>query len=99
MTMKYSHVVITVAFCIATLPLTLLCPCFLLSCFFPACFKDFNPSMISEREWLKANVYAAPVLDGRMSKLRAICRAEGMAAPTQEVGSDALLKVEGLPHG
>ena len=75
-------------------------PCRLLYQWFSKLFvKDFNPSMISEREWLKANVYAAPVLDGRMSKLRAICRAEGMAAPAQEAGSDALLKVEGLPNG
>ena len=42
--------------------------------------KDFNPQMISEREWYKANVYAAPVLNARVSKLNAICKVKGNAS-------------------
>ena len=46
--------------------------------------KDFNPAMISEREWYKANVYAAPVLNARVSKLRAICHAKADAGAGQQ---------------
>ncbi len=55
MTMKYSHVVITAAFCIATLPLTLLCPCFLLSCFFPACFYVGRELAQAEQRYISAH--------------------------------------------
>ena len=34
---------------------------------------SFNPNMISPKEWLKANVYAAPITDTRVSKLKALC--------------------------
>jgi len=62
---------------------------------------DFNPAMITDREWLKANVYAAPLQDTRMSKLLAIC---GMQAPAQAeaqqapVEEDVLIKVEGIAN-
>ena len=39
----------------------------------------FNPTMITPREWLKANVYAAPITDARVSKLKAICRYQEQA--------------------
>lgn len=34
----------------------------------------FNPQMITDKEWLKANVYSAPVVDARVSKLYALCK-------------------------
>lgn len=51
---------------------------------------DFNPSMITDNEWLKANVYAAPLMDTRMSKLLAICKVKqtGQQAP-QETPAEA----------
>lgn len=57
--------------------------------------REFTPQMISEREWLRANVYAAPIVNARVSKLNAICHiANGpQAVPAQE---DNLLKVEEL---
>lgn len=36
--------------------------------------KKFNPQMIKPSEWLTANVYAAPMTDGRISKLKALCK-------------------------
>lgn len=36
--------------------------------------KSFTPSMIKNSEWLVANVYAAPLIDGRISKLKALCK-------------------------
>lgn len=36
--------------------------------------KTFSPSMIKNSEWLTANVYAAPMLDSRISKLKALCK-------------------------
>jgi hypothetical protein len=58
---------------------------------------DFNPQMITDREWLKANVYAAPLVDSRMSKLLAICKVQAQppqgqqAAPAEE---DKPIRVE-----
>lgn len=75
-------------------------PCRVLYQWFSKAFvKDFNPGMITEREWLKANVYAAPMADARMSKLQAICRAGEAGAQAQPPADEALLKVEGLPNG
>lgn len=37
---------------------------------------NFNYTMITKKEWLKANVYAAPVADARLSKLYALCKIE-----------------------
>ena len=37
----------------------------------------FSHTMISKKEWLKANVYAAPVEDARYSKLFALCKVSG----------------------
>lgn len=42
--------------------------------FSTAAVYNFTPQMITDKEWLKANVYSAPVADSRVSKLRALCR-------------------------
>lgn len=57
--------------------------------------REFTPQMITEREWLRANVYAAPIVNARMSKLRAICHVVDSVQPAPEQ-SDNLLKVEEL---
>jgi len=36
--------------------------------------KKFTPQMIRQAEWLMANVYASPVTDARVSKLKALCK-------------------------
>lgn len=36
--------------------------------------KQFTPQMIRPNEWLMANVYASPVTDARVSKLKALCK-------------------------
>lgn len=36
--------------------------------------KNFTPQMIRPAEWLMANVYAAPISDARVSKLKALCK-------------------------
>lgn len=57
--------------------------------------REFAPQMITEREWLRANVYAAQIVNARMSKLRAICHIANGAQPVPEQ-NDNLLKVEEL---
>ena len=62
--------------------------------------SNFNPSMITPNEWLKANVYAAPLLDTRMSKLMAICKVQNMEqeqaqAPQQD---DKPIEVEEISN-
>ena len=56
----------------------------------------FNPAMITQREWLKANVYAAPLTNARVSKLKAICHITEINEPEKE---DKLLKVDELNAG
>lgn len=59
--------------------------------------KDFNPQMISEREWYKANVYAAPVLNARVSKLNAICKTRGgVQTNASEPQEEKLIRVDEL---
>lgn len=59
----------------------------------------FTPQMITEKEWLKANVYAAPVTNSRVSKLKAICHlTDTMNVQTQKE-EDKLLKVEEFANG
>lgn len=36
----------------------------------------FNPQLITPQEWLRANVFTAPVTDSRLSKLSALCGIE-----------------------
>ena len=57
----------------------------------------FNPTMITPREWMKANVYAAPLTNARISKLKAICHITELAEPEKE--QDKLLKVDELNVG
>jgi len=72
-------------------------PSMLLYQWFSTVKMDFNPMMITDREWLKANVYAAPLVDSRMSKLLAICKVQPQppqgqqVAPTEE---DKPIRVE-----
>ena len=54
----------------------------------------FTPQMISDREWLKANVYAAPISNSRISKLKAICHIEGDMPSNKQ--KDKLIEVEEL---
>lgn len=63
---------------------------------------DFNPSMITQREWMKANVYAAPVRDSRPSKLMAMCKVrqeERQAPKTAAQEEQGLLKIAELADG
>lgn len=57
----------------------------------------FTPQMITDKEWLKANVYAAPVINSRVGKLKAICKLEDM--PAADTKEEKLIKVEGLSDG
>jgi len=60
------------------------------------CVTNFTPQMITEQEWRKANVYAAPIINSRVSKLNAICKTEPVesTAPTND-----LIKVKGINNG
>ena len=59
----------------------------------------FTPMMITEREWLRANVYAAPVVNARVSKLNAICKLGDSYGAVDGKSEDKLLKVEELTSG
>lgn len=66
--------------------------------FSPVFVPTFTPQLITPREWLKANIYAAPILNIRLSKLNALCRTvEATATHPEE--EDKLLQVEELQHG
>lgn len=41
----------------------------------------FNPQLITPQEWLRANVFTAPVTDSRLSKLSALC---GIEMPSED---------------
>ena len=72
-------------------------PSMLLYQWFSTVKMDFNPSMITDREWLKANVYAAPLVDSRMSKLLAICKVKAPAQQSQQAApaeEDKPIRVE-----
>ena len=65
-------------------------PAMLIYQWFSTVQMDFNPSMITEKEWMKANVYAAPLQDTRMSKLMAICKIKQPSQqPAQENPAEA----------
>lgn len=78
-------------------------PSMLLYQWFSTVQMDFNPSMITQKEWLKANVYAAPIIDSRMSKLLAICKIKSESAQPQaqeaSAEEDKLIHVEGITDG
>ena len=72
-------------------------PSMLLYQWFSTVQIDFNPSMITDREWMKANVYAAPIQDTRMSKLLAICKVKAPAPQGQQTApaeEDKPIRVE-----
>ncbi len=56
----------------------------------------FTPLMITEREWLRANVYAAPVVNARVSKLNAICKLTDTGVCADNQKEDKLLQIEEL---
>ena len=67
--------------------------------FSPVFIPNFTPAMISEREWLKAHVYAAPVLDARLSKLNALCKIQEGTKADAAVEENKLLYVDGISNG
>lgn len=72
-------------------------PSMLLYQWFSTVKMDFNPQMITDREWLKANVYAAPLVDSRMSKLLAICKVQAQPPQGQQTApaeEDKPIRVE-----
>ena len=61
----------------------------------------FDPTMITDREWLRANVYSASMGDTRTSKLNALCKVNAKenvkdAKPAEDA---PLLRVEELGNG
>lgn len=67
--------------------------------FSPVFVPTFTPQMITEREWLKANVYAAPVLNVRVSKLNALCKTQNGVNKGEAADENKLLHVEGISNG
>ena len=61
----------------------------------------FDPTMITDREWLKANVYTSSVGDTRLSKLNALCKQKEAVQPVKEAetAEESLIKVEELVNG
>ncbi len=60
----------------------------------------FDPTMITEREWLKANVYVASIGDTRVSKLNAICKVKAQEQIQEtKPEEESLLRVEELGNG
>ena len=61
----------------------------------------FDPTMITDREWMKANVYTSSLGDSRMSKLLAICKQREAVQQTKgaESAEEPLIKVEELTNG
>lgn len=57
----------------------------------------FDPTMITDKEWMKANVYSAPIVDSRISKLYAICHVVPQEVQnTVSEDENGFLKVEEL---
>ena len=50
----------------------------------------FTPQMISDNEWLKANVYASEIIDNRVSILNALCQTN--VQPAEPIKSE-LIKI------
>lgn len=61
----------------------------------------FDPTMITDREWLKANVYTSSVGDTRLSKLNALCKQKEAVQPVKEAetAEEPLIRVEELVNG
>ena len=57
----------------------------------------FNPAMITDAEWMKANVYTAPGSNARMSKLTAFCPQPGNTQPQTKV-DDKPIYIEGISN-
>ena len=68
--------------------------------FSPVFIPKFDPTMITEREWLKANVYVASMGDTRLSKLNAICKVKAQEKIQEtKPEEESLLRVEELGNG
>lgn len=69
--------------------------------FSPVFIPKFDPTMITDREWLKANVYTASIGDTRVSKLNAICKinVKEKVQETKPEEDAPLLRVEELGNG
>lgn len=65
--------------------------------FAPTPATNFNPQLITEKEWLKANVYSAPIVDARMSKLKAICHIPSSGS-IETAPEEKLLHIEELSN-
>lgn len=72
-------------------------PCHVLYQWFSTIFvPTFTPQMITQREWLRANVYTAPVNQTRMSKLKALCKISDSASFIGPPKRDELITVQEL---
>ena len=49
--------------------------------------KNFNPQMISQTEWHRANVYSTDLTDSKMSKLLALCKVQSEKPEPQKPDS------------
>ena len=61
----------------------------------------FDPTMITDKEWMKANVYTTAMGDTRLSKLNAICKQKGAVQQVKEAEpvEEPLIKAEELVNG
>ena len=61
----------------------------------------FDPTMITDKEWMKANVYTTAMGDTRLSKLNAICKQKGAVQQIKEAEpvEEPLIKIEELANG
>lgn len=58
---------------------------------------NFTPQMISDKEWLKANIYSAPIVDSRMSKLLSLCKIQenqAVETPKAQNGDTPLIQTK-----
>lgn len=45
---------------------------------------NFNPQMITQAEWHRANVYTSPISSSRVSKLKALCKYTELQPPPEQ---------------
>ena len=60
--------------------------------------QGFNPSMVQDKDWLRANIYTAALPDARASQLYALCQCGGQAQAPQQVQQqeEPLIKMSDL---
>ncbi len=60
---------------------------------------NFNPQMITQAEWHRANVYTSPISSSRISKLKALCKyTELQQAQEQDKIPDIDIKLPMIPQ-